>query len=62
MSLSESMDTPAVRGVMTKMRDGLSNVCLEPRFDLKYMFTVNSKVDNAKTKVSRSLKSVLIVD
>ena len=56
------MDTPAVRGVMTKMRDGLSNVCLEPRFDLKYMFTVNSKVDNAKTKVSRSLKSVLIVD
>jgi hypothetical protein len=64
MSLSDTMDTQAVRSVMTEMENGLSKegVCLEPKFDLKYMFTVDSKVDNPKTKVSCFLESVSIVD
>ena len=64
MSLSESMDTPVVRSVMTKMKDGLSKegVCLKPVFDLKYMFTVDSEVDDPKTKVDCSLRSVLVVN
>jgi hypothetical protein len=64
MSLSDTMDTREVRSVMTEMENGLSKegVCLQPKFDLKYMFTVHSKVDNPETKVSYFLESFLVVD
>jgi len=57
------MDTPAVRSVMTRMENELSRegMCLKPGFDLKYMFTVDSKVDDPKTKVGCSPESVLSV-
>jgi hypothetical protein len=64
MSLSDTMDTHAVRSIMTEMENGLSKqgVCLQPKFDLKYMFTVDSKIDDPRTKVSCFLESFLVVD
>jgi hypothetical protein len=49
---------------MTKMEDGLSkaSLCSRPGFDLEYMFTVNSQVEDPGTKVSRSYESERIVD
>jgi hypothetical protein len=60
MSLSDPMDSREVRSVMTEMENGLSKegVCLKPKFDLKYMFTVDSEVDDPRTKVSCFLESV----
>ena len=60
MSLSDPMDTQAVQTVMTEMENGLSKegVCLKPKFDLKYMFTVDSELDDTRTKASCSLESV----
>jgi hypothetical protein len=54
------MDTREVQSVMTEMENGLSKegVCLKPKFDLKYMFTVDSKIDDPRTKASCSLESV----
>ena len=58
------MNTPAVRSVMTRMENELSTkgVCLKPRFDLKYMFTVDSGIDDPETKVGCSPETVLSVD
>jgi len=60
MSFSESMDSQEVRSVMTRMKDEVSkeDVCLKPSFDLKYLFTVNSEVDDPKTKVSHTSSSL----
>jgi hypothetical protein len=64
MSLAKSMNTRKVRRVMTKMEDGLSkaSLCSRPGFDLEYMFTVDSQIDDPETKVSCSPANDLIVD